>query len=157
MERFYWVREDRLAGSSRPGGLRNDRLDADLIELHARGISAILSMTETPLDAFAVEAAGMTYENIPVDDFTAPAIGQILDSLDFIDQAHAENRAVLVHCAAGQGRSATILGAWLVREGLAVGYRDYESEEAAARARRAGLWAGEFQNPGAWRQEHPRS
>ena len=49
------------------------------------------------------------------------------------------------------------LGAWLVREGLAVGYRDYESEEAAARARRAGLWAGEFQNPGAWRQEHPRS
>ena len=117
MERFYWVREDRLAGSSRPGGLRNDRLDADLIELHARGISAILSMTETPLDAFAVEAAGMTYENIPVDDFTAPAIGQILDSLDFIDQAHAENRAVLVHCAAGQGRSATILGAWLVRDG----------------------------------------
>jgi endonuclease YncB( thermonuclease family) len=49
------------------------------------------------------------------------------------------------------------LGAWLVREGLAVGYRDYEPEEAAARARRAGLWAGEFQNPGAWRQEHPRS
>ena len=54
---------------------------------------------------------------------------------------------------AGRSRVA----ASLVREGLAVGYRDYESEEAAARARRAGLWAGEFQNPGAWRQEHPRS
>ena len=49
------------------------------------------------------------------------------------------------------------LGAWLVREGLAVGYRDYESEEAAARARGVGIWAGEFQNPGAWRQAHPRA
>ena len=45
------------------------------------------------------------------------------------------------------------LGAWLVREGLAVGYRDYERDEAAARARRAGLWAGEFQRPSLWRQE----
>jgi atypical dual specificity phosphatase len=117
MERFYWVREDRLAGSSRPGGLRDDRLDADLIELHERGIGAILSMTETPIDAFAVEAAGMSYAHIPVDDFTAPGVSQIRDALDVIDLAHAEDRAVLVHCAAGQGRSATILGAWLVRQG----------------------------------------
>ena len=117
MERFYWVREGRLAGSSRPGGLRNDRLEADLGELHARGIGAIVSMTETPIDAFRVEAAGMSYAHIPVDDFTAPAVGQILDALEFIDLAHAEYRAVLVHCAAGQGRSATILGTWLVRDG----------------------------------------
>lgn len=46
------------------------------------------------------------------------------------------------------------LGAWLVREGLAVGYRDYEPEEASARGRRVGLWAGEFERPSAWRQEH---
>lgn len=117
MERFYWVREGQLAGSSRPGGLRNDRLGADLNELHARGIGAIVSMTETPIDEFQVEAAGMTYSHLPVDDFTAPAVAQILDALEFIDLAHADNRAVLVHCAAGQGRSATILGAWLVRDG----------------------------------------
>ena len=49
------------------------------------------------------------------------------------------------------------LGAWLVREGLAVGYRDYEPEEAAARRRGTGLWAGEFQRPSVWRQEHTRS
>jgi endonuclease YncB( thermonuclease family) len=49
------------------------------------------------------------------------------------------------------------LGAWLVREGLAVGYRDYEAEETAARGRSAGLWAGEFQRPSAWRHEHTRS
>jgi len=49
------------------------------------------------------------------------------------------------------------LGAWLVREGIAVGYRDYEAEEDQARRRGAGLWAGEFQRPSAWRQEHMRS
>jgi atypical dual specificity phosphatase len=117
MERFYWVREGRLAGSSRPGGLRNDRLDDDLNELQRYGIGAIVSMTETPIDEFKVEAAGMTYAHIPVDDFTAPAVAQILDALEFIDQAHADERAVLVHCAAGQGRSATILAAWLIRDG----------------------------------------
>ena len=46
------------------------------------------------------------------------------------------------------------LGAWLVEQGWAVGYRDYEREEARARRRRAGLWVGEFQRPIDWRREH---
>lgn len=49
------------------------------------------------------------------------------------------------------------IGAWLVEEGLAVGYGAYEREEARARARRAGLWAGSFERPNAWRQNHRRS
>ena len=117
MERFYWVREGSLAGSSRPGGLRNDRLRADLDELQTHGIGAILSMTETPIDQVAVEELGMRYTHIPVIDFTAPSLPQILDSLHAIDEAHAEGRAILVHCAAGQGRSATILATWLIRQG----------------------------------------
>jgi len=46
------------------------------------------------------------------------------------------------------------LGAWLVEQGWAVGYRDYEREEARARRRQAGLWAGEFQRPTDWRREN---
>jgi endonuclease YncB( thermonuclease family) len=46
------------------------------------------------------------------------------------------------------------LGAWLVEEGLAVGYGDYEREEARARERRAGLWAGSFERPNEWRRDH---
>jgi endonuclease YncB( thermonuclease family) len=48
------------------------------------------------------------------------------------------------------------IGADLVRRGIAVGYGEYGREEAEARARSAGLWAGEFQRPEAWRRSHPR-
>jgi atypical dual specificity phosphatase len=117
MERFYWVVDGTLAGSSRPGGLRDAHLAEDLETLRAYGIGAIVSMTETPIDQLAVERWGMRYSHIPVVDFTAPSVLQMLDALAAIDEAHAEGRAVLVHCAAGQGRSATILCSWLIRQG----------------------------------------
>jgi endonuclease YncB( thermonuclease family) len=60
-------------------------------------------------------------------------------------------RRSLAYCAVdGQD-----IGAWLVAEGLAVGYGGYEPEEARARARSAGLWAGEFERPSVWRRSHP--
>ena len=58
----------------------------------------------------------------------------------------------LAQCAAG-GED---LGAALVTAGLAVAFGAYEAEENAARARGAGLWAGRFERPSAWRREHPR-
>lgn len=49
------------------------------------------------------------------------------------------------------------IGAWLVRQGLAVRYARYagsayRAEEAAARQDRAGVWAGPFTNPEDWRR-----
>ncbi len=41
-----------------------------------------------------------------------------------------------------------------VLSGHAASYDDYRSEEAQARAARAGVWAGEFDHPEAWRAEH---
>lgn len=49
------------------------------------------------------------------------------------------------------------LGAWLVEEGLAVGYGDYEREEARARQRGVGLWAGSFERPSEWRRDRRHS
>jgi endonuclease YncB( thermonuclease family) len=62
-------------------------------------------------------------------------------------------KRLLVRCMAG-GRD---INARMVEEGWAVSYgRDYESEEARARSRSAGLWAGEFQRPQDWRRQNPR-
>lgn len=47
----------------------------------------------------------------------------------------------------------TDIGAWMVEEGWAVSYgRDYDLQEARARNRAAGLWAGEFERPQDWRR-----
>lgn len=117
MERFYWIRESHLAGCSRPGGRRDDRLAADLDELQGYGIGAIVSLTETALDELAVQELGIVYTHIPIVDMTAPSPTQLFDALDAIDLAHAEDRVVVVHCLAGQGRTGTVLAAWLIRQG----------------------------------------
>lgn len=56
----------------------------------------------------------------------------------------------LAICAAG-GED---LNARMVEDGFAVAFGNYEAEEADARARRAGLWAGTFDQPRDWRARH---
>ncbi len=43
------------------------------------------------------------------------------------------------------------IGAFMVRQGLAVSYYDYRREESLASEERLGLWQGEFVKPRAWR------
>lgn len=48
------------------------------------------------------------------------------------------------------------LGATMVAEGLAISAGRYWTEEAAARDGRLGIWAGDFDAPRTWRDDHPR-
>lgn len=48
------------------------------------------------------------------------------------------------------------LGALMVAEGLAVSSGDYWREEQAALADKRGIWAGGFDRPADWRDDHPR-
>lgn len=59
---------------------------------------------------------------------------------------------LLARCLVG-GRD---IGAVMVSEGLAVSYGGYGGEEAAARKARRGIWAGDFEAPRSWRDDHPR-
>jgi atypical dual specificity phosphatase len=123
MQRFYWVIDDVLAGCSRPGG--DPRwaggvvsLEGDLRRLKDEGIAALLTLTETALDETALAGAEIESLHLPVDDMTAPHPGQILEGLRFIDDQRVHGRATAVHCLQGQGRTGTVLAAYLVRDGM---------------------------------------
>lgn len=117
MHRFYWVIDDVLAGCSRPGAHRGT-VASDLAELRAWQVGALLTLTESPLDAVSVQQSGLRSLHIPVDDFHAPTTWQMLEALAFIDAARADSLPVAVHCLAGQGRTGTILAAYLLCSGI---------------------------------------
>lgn len=119
---FYWLIEGVLAGCGRPGrfGTRDApaSLDDDLAWLRAQGIGAVLSLTETPLTAGTLDRHGLIELHLPVDDLRAPTPWQLDAALDFIDGQRARGRSVAVHCLMGQGRTGTVLAAYLIRGGL---------------------------------------
>jgi atypical dual specificity phosphatase len=48
---------------------------------------------------------------------TPPTTGQLIRALEFIDEQHTLGKAVVVHCLMGQGRTGTVLAAYLIRGG----------------------------------------
>src|SRR5262249_47054677 len=131
MRSFYWLIENALAGCGRPGGAgprarygppANEAevlaaLDADLDFLREQGVGAVLTLTETPLAEEALERAGLDSLHIPIVDMAAPSPLQFEHALRFIDEQRGLGRRVAVHCLMGQGRTGSILAAYLIRAG----------------------------------------
>ena len=144
MHGFYWLIDGLLAGCGRPGQrgrgrpatrattpaapdeaatadaaiMSPDPLDEDLAWLASQGIGAVLALAEEPLAGGALARHGMAELHLPVDDLRAPSPAQLDAALDFIDEQRLLGRRVLVHCLVGQGRTGTILAAYLIRGGL---------------------------------------
>jgi atypical dual specificity phosphatase len=117
LRNFSYLPGHLLAGVARPG----PDLREDLAELRRAGIGALLSLTETPLDSRELTAAGLVWRHAPVPDFSAPPPSLLDDLVAWIDDQHHEGRAVAVHCAAGMGRTGTVLAAYLVAGGALAG------------------------------------
>ncbi len=124
---FSWVVPGNLAAMPRPGIRR--ALDEDLAFLRGQDIDALVTLTETPLDADALAAVGIESVHLPVRDFTAPTLVQMQAFAAQLDQWTAEGRRVGVHCTAGLGRTGTMVAALMVHRGMS-------AAEAIAEVRR---------------------
>jgi hypothetical protein len=82
----------------------------------ADGITAVLDVrAERAANLAFYEAHDISYRRFRVPDIDIPNDVVLTEAVDWIDGQLAEGRTVLVHCAKGRGRSATIVAAYLMR------------------------------------------
>jgi atypical dual specificity phosphatase len=107
---FSWVDERILAAMPLPS-------ERDLHWMAAEGVVLLVTATESPLDAAWLESAGLESMHLPIDDFQAPTMDQMLAFTAEMDRRAAAEQAVGVHCLAGRGRSGTLSAVWLTHQG----------------------------------------
>ncbi len=90
--------------------------DAEAREQIERGVRAVLDLTAECVAPPSFRA--LAYRNIPILDLTVPTPNQFADAVDFI-RAQMKEGKVYVHCKLGRSRSAAVVAAYLIAEGLA--------------------------------------
>ena len=110
---FSWVLPGALAGSMGPMDRRH------LIYFERHDITAMVRMEEATISG---EPWGFVELFDPVADFGAPSVEQIDRIVSFVEQQiETWERPTVVTCAAGIGRTGTILAAYLVNTGWEAG------------------------------------
>lgn len=110
---FSWLIPGTLAGF----GLLSHPEMSELEALKAGGIGSLVSLTEEPMDARAVNEAGLRYAHLPIPDMHAPSPTEIQQFVTLVESARKEGLATAVHCLAGLGRTGTMLAGYLVHDG----------------------------------------
>ncbi|MFN2251724.1 MAG: dual specificity protein phosphatase family protein [Anaerolineae bacterium] len=81
------------------------------------GIDAVLNIrAEREDDTAFFDGHGIAHARFVTPDVAVPDGDVITEAVDWVSRQVADGRNVLVHCAKGRGRSATVLAAYLMRE-----------------------------------------
>lgn len=110
---FRWISPRKVAGSGRLTQAEN------VSWLREEGVGAVVSAIPLYEDVvLAIRDAGMPHLMLPIEDFGVPTDDEVQRYLAFVDEQIAAQRAVLVHCAYGVGRTGTLCTLWLVHTGM---------------------------------------
>jgi atypical dual specificity phosphatase len=101
--------DERVAGSAGPLTKR----EVDWLK-ERKGVQAILSVREGPLVKLWVE--GLEYLNVPVKNHAIPTQSELNTCVEFLMKQVAAGKKTDVHCAAGKGRTGTVLACYLIRK-----------------------------------------
>ncbi|HNB54588.1 MAG TPA: tyrosine-protein phosphatase, partial [Anaerolineales bacterium] len=110
----------------RPG---RETLDA----LLTSGVTSFIDLTEpgelpeydsrlqqVSVPSLAIDYSQFTikYSRFPIRDYSTPTLSHMTAILKALDAALAAGHTVYLHCHGGRGRTGTVVGCWLVRQGM---------------------------------------
>ncbi|WP_461863720.1 protein-tyrosine phosphatase family protein [Thermococcus sp.] len=88
--------------------------ELDEISENFNAVVVLVEEFELPYSLEEWKKRGVEVLHSPIEDFTAPSLGQLLEILRWIDARVREGKRVLIHCLGGLGRSGTVAVAWLM-------------------------------------------
>ena len=107
---FSWVVEGKLAGSGLPVTEDEFKWVVD------KGIKSIVTVREVRLPHEWFVSQDIDYLHLAVEDYGAPTVEDLDEVVNFIENKISSGRAVLVHCAAGKGRTGAVLAAYIMKK-----------------------------------------